>query len=179
MNIALVIVTLLLTSVAANQRRTQTDGRYRQLFKRLSKVSDSSLLNDISTPQGKALDWLAFGDDFNMAPDDFNLYQRYAATVLYYSTDGDNWTHCSSTDEDCGETRMFRKKLPYLSNSTECDWGGLKCNKAGLMVTINLAENNLNGFIPVELQLLKRLNALEMQKNSLHGIFPQEIWAMK
>eukprot|EP00957_Ditylum_brightwellii_P176819 13468615-Ditylum_brightwellii.AAC.1 len=73
-----------------------------------------------------------------MAPDDINLFQRYVMAVLYYSTGGENWTFCSSTDKNCGKTQVFRNKLPHLSNASECKWAGLKCNNAGLMVAIKL-----------------------------------------
>ena len=80
--------------------------------------SDPSVLDDIASPQYKAMEWLVGWDyqatfsDMNESDELFNqrLQNRYALAVLYFSTQGENsWTD----------------PLNFLSTSRhECDWNG-------------------------------------------------------
>jgi hypothetical protein len=69
----------------------------------------------------------------------------YALAVLYYSTRGERWS-----------LSRF-----WLTCANECDWylegtGIQSCHADGNIITIALAENNLDGPLPRELALLSR-----------------------
>ena len=65
-----------------------------------------NLWND-STPQGKAIWWLAEEDGLEVDPEDSEvLVQRYALAVIYYATGGQTWID----------------KAHFLSNMSVCHW---------------------------------------------------------
>ena len=84
-------------------------GKYDYLFDLASEFSSEESLNDNTTAQYKALQWLAFEDPAELPIKESNtstLIERYAAAVFYYSTGGEMWT-----DE-----------YNWMSNDTLCDW---------------------------------------------------------
>ena len=65
-----------------------------------------NLWND-STPQGKAIWWLAEEDGLEVDPSDSEvLVQRYALAAIFYATGGETWI----------------AKAHFLSNMSVCDW---------------------------------------------------------
>ena len=65
-----------------------------------------NLWND-STPQGKAIRWLAEEDGLVVDPADSEvLVQRYALAVIFYATGGETWID----------------KAHFLSNMSVCHW---------------------------------------------------------
>jgi len=131
------------------------------------KIS-SALINDTTTPQHRALDWIANWDTYNLPPTDGPaLIQRYVLAVLYYSTDGAHW----------------KDQKKWLSPVHECEWsdnGGVrKCdrnNEGGFGAVQDLSLwNNLRGTIPTELGLLSELRTLYLSRNELVGTIPTEL----
>ena len=62
-----------------------------------------------STPQNKAVEWLAYRDPAGLDLDNTlasNLRERYIVALLYFATSGDEWS----------------KRLNFLSNFSVCDW---------------------------------------------------------
>jgi len=53
-------------------------------------------------------------------------------TVFYHSTGGDEWTECSATNATSNATCVGddKKKL-FLSEESECQWGGITCDREG------------------------------------------------
>ena len=99
------------------------------IFMRLSLItavgdvySDGEV--DMGTPQGQAYKWILAEDDRVLCPLDTTLDQRYILAVLYYSTNGKEWT-----DND-----------KWLSESSECSWLGVSCNFRGEIDTIELRK---------------------------------------
>jgi hypothetical protein len=118
-------------------------------------LSDSSVLNDPTSPQSRALDWITDEDPGGLldcfAP---TLLQRWALAVFYYSTtkDGAQWLSCSPSD-DPTDTDCTAKKLDpnyaiedgsfitinaslyldvpnqkqWLKDGDECLWWGIEC----------------------------------------------------
>ena len=100
--------------------------RWSAFRKRLEYLSpDPSVLDDPTTPQYQALEWLVLEDEETMLTETSPVTQkiiadqgaqetwyrrvesRYALAVLYYSTDGDHWKH----------------SFDYMSPTVhECDW---------------------------------------------------------
>jgi len=151
----------------------------------LANVTDMAVLDDPSTPQGKAARWLIRGDGRHLQPDDPTLVQRYVMATIYFSTNGDDWTECfaAATSQQCGfrDGEMRHKYYqPFLSEETECYWGRWNydaCDSAtGKIIYVNLPSNNLSGPLPPELVALPELRILDLGENQLAGtigaVFP-------
>jgi hypothetical protein len=99
--------------------------------------------SDTSTPQNKALHWLAGNANLNSTYSDETKIQRYALATLYYSTGG-------------GETWDLSGR--WLTNEDECgQWGadGPECsNKVAIKLSLH---DGLQGTIPDEIALLSDL----------------------
>jgi hypothetical protein len=136
----------------------------KELLSTLSQISpDKGLaLETPKSPQFRAFQWLADTDfsDFSAA----ELSSRYAMAVLYYSTNGPNWSN----------------RDLWLSNSSICDWDGdtplTHCVGGSFRRQLILNNNNLKGSLPPELALLgENLQELDLSFNSLTGTIPSEI----
>ena len=97
---------------------TQDSGCDREevLKETLQKVTDASILNDESTPQGKAYVWMLEGDEAEIDPCNYpTVEQRFALATFFYSTDGSSWENSDG----------------WLTGSNECSWAGISCNGNG------------------------------------------------
>lgn len=82
------------------------------LLAQLSLVTDPALLEDPSTPQGQAFDYMTNSDPLMPNVCTFpTIDQRYGLATFYFSTNGDSWT------ENTG----------WLGPTQECDWFGVLC----------------------------------------------------
>eukprot|EP00980_Cylindrotheca_fusiformis_P024354 scaffold11783_cov120-Cylindrotheca_fusiformis.AAC.14 len=78
----------------------------------LSPITPENVLNDDSTPQGKAFAFLANDDPGLQDPcSSTTIAQRYGLVTFYYSMEGENWL------EDEG----------WLGSNQECEWLGVEC----------------------------------------------------
>jgi hypothetical protein len=129
------------------------------LLQLLSGVSadGGAALRDPSSPQYRAMQWIRTPNNAGIY-DDRRFIQRYALAVLYYSTRGESWSLSRS----------------WLTGANECDWylaetGTPTCDDDGDIVTIALAENNLDGPLPRELALLGRsLSEYQVRVNDVN-----------
>jgi len=128
---------------------------------KLNVVENTNDLNDASSPESLALNWIINEDPQYLCPDDPELNQRYIATLLYYSMGGDGWI--ASTN--------------YLTGVDECEWFGLSCNDDGSIYNIDLDDNNLTGTIPSEIGDLQMLTGIVLDgaQNKLGGSLPETI----
>jgi len=134
-------------------------------------ISPGSIIEEgSSTPQSQAFNWVVNVDQNCPGSDEDNtsIEQRYILAVLYYSTNGADWT-------DSGA---------FLSvNLTECLWripdpasgDGIFCTDNGTVVNrIAIDDNNLNGTLPSELGSLPSLRALLLDSNeNIQGTIPE------
>jgi hypothetical protein len=91
----------------------------------LTAVTDSSVLEDPSTPQGLAYRWLLDTDEAQIDPCTYaTVQQRYALATFYYSTNGDDWTN------DAG----------WLTGANECMWFGVTCTGNDTVSSIILCK---------------------------------------
>jgi len=89
--------------------------REEYIFDLLVQVTPAALLNDPSTPQGKAFDFLANDDPHLSDPcSSSTIEQRYGLVTLYYATNGDRWV----------------SKDGWLGGNQECQWEGVSCTEA-------------------------------------------------
>ncbi len=133
--------------------------------------ADLILLEDPSSPQSFALQWLST-DPISLVDNVATniILERYALAVLYFSTDGPNWS---------------LQGLEYMSESNTCDWNnglllndenaiGIYCNGTSSVQYILLQQRGLSGTLPWELSLLFDLAYLNMDQNMLRGTIPTE-----
>ena len=120
--------------------------RIDQIYELLDAVGNPESIRDLSTPQGLAADWLIRQDFRKVCPVETIIVQRWVIAVFYYSTNGDSWVQCSTAGSDlCGSIYPFEFKRRFLSESSECDWGGITCNTDDRVTEIEFEENNLIG----------------------------------
>jgi len=118
-----------------------SSARTREIKTLLLTISDADALNNEDSPQGKAYDWVNFGDpiDPQLRPgkDDDQIIQRYTLGVLYFAINGDNWYDSTG----------------WLGGTSECEWNGVRCSSSVVTATtLDLNDNQLNGgTIPPEL----------------------------
>jgi len=132
-------------------------------------VSNAALLNTPGTPQNSAAEWLIGTDELYVCPDDnkCTVIQRYVMGLFYYTTVGDSWTQCSQNDDTCAN--------PFLSSVDECDWFGITCNNDQCVTEITFESNNVEGFIPPELEQLDNLEVLSLEQGGLARSIPSNL----
>ena len=95
------------------------------LLMMIREVTDESVLEDSSTPQGQAYQWLLNDDPAEVDPCTYDtLKQRYTLAALYYATNGGAW------EESFG----------WLSGSSECAWLGIRCGDGSGVISIDLRK---------------------------------------
>jgi hypothetical protein len=116
-----------------------------------------------STPQNRALNWLAQNTHVNNYTDAQKV-QRYTLATFYFSTKGKDW------DYNPG----------WLSDDNECNWfnrgEGSFCLSDGGVSNLILYSNHLQGEIPPELGLLSdSLEMIELDVNVLTESIPSQL----
>ena len=102
----------------------------------LSESTPLDSLLDPDTPQGMAYEFIVSEDEAQLCPDDEPaLAQRYALTVLYFSTDGDGWDECYREHRSCDDGRSW-----LTGTSSECSWFGVSCDADDVVTDIDLGE---------------------------------------
>ena len=86
------------------------------------------------------------------------VLDREVLTILYHSTNGDEWTNNQN----------------WLSDGPLNTWYGVRTNSHGEVVRLELKRNNLQGPIPIELCHLASLGVLDLRYNDLTGNLPPE-----
>jgi hypothetical protein len=94
-----------------NMSIVDEDANTKYLQELVSTLSSQEDLQDPSSPQSRAVAWMVGQPDLNFIQvegfdRDSRVKERYAMAVLYYSTNGENWTR--------GE--------PYLTKGPICAW---------------------------------------------------------
>jgi hypothetical protein len=126
-----------------------------------------TVLNDQTSPQHQALDWLANVDPAELNFEDIDLdevLQRYVLVVIYFATGGERWDY----------------DYNFLSLYSVCEWNmqietkvwGASCFDGVHVNNLYLEDNNLEGTIPRDIGLIPKLEYLGMKGNNLHGILP-------
>lgn len=143
-------------------------------YSALLKVVEGSLgpltSTDPTSPQIKALEWLANTDETITFPFDSHgeeeheaedyFFDRYVALVFAFSTGYETW----------------HDNTGWLNQSnTVCHWNGLTCNDEGRVSVLDLAIQNLTGTLPTELGRMGSLDFVFLFQNSLTGTLPSEL----
>ncbi len=90
------------------------------------------------------MEWLLTNGSYEIHYSIERKVQRWALATFYYSLWGEEWT-----------VNDGWMNTGYLNN--ECTWHGLVCNQAGMVTSIDLSENGLWGYIPLEVSLFKSI----------------------
>jgi hypothetical protein len=120
----------------------------------------------------------------------YRIVQRYATVVLYYATNGTEWTmsnlwlepgvhECDWIGITCEDVVIPSFTLEdAINNPTELPHhsdGGVDTITERMVVSIDLPENNVSGYIPQELAGLPYLRRLGLWSNDLSGTLPSEL----
>jgi hypothetical protein len=107
-----------------------------------NEVSDAEALQEDSSPQFRALRWLANEDtavlDLDSTPTVI-LVERYVLAVLYFSTSAEGGSNATSAE---GGLNM----LNFLSASSVCEWNsggfrGVLCNREYVVIALLLGKS--------------------------------------
>jgi hypothetical protein len=110
------------------------DDRKQEIAKNVMSISGMGGFDDVEHPIYRAFSWIVEDDPLHLCPDDTNLLQRYALSLLYFATDGDNWIKCRRDDlAPCNAEN-------FLSGSHECEWGGITCDSVNRIQKINIGK---------------------------------------
>lgn len=133
-----------------------------------------------STPQSKAIQWLATDDALQYDVRHPRLVQRYVLAVFFFATGGDTSSSSSS----------WRSPMQFVSNLDECAWNeeaemptyltktmavGAACNGQFEVATLFVPNNGLTGRLPSELAHLPSLTLLGVPDNALTGPLPASL----
>lgn len=120
-------------------------------------ASDVFQNNDPASPYERALQWILHDDPLQLTVEDSNLMQRYLVAYLYFAlTQNGTISTCSPPKDPWSDSPVctFRAigdfgppivytNLPaarWLSNASECDWGGIRCDKHEQIIAIQLGK---------------------------------------
>lgn len=142
-----------------------------------SAIEGFLLKDEVTTVRGassnpavaKAIDWLieeATAAKRLAFPFDQKYLQRFGILILYY-------TVFKEKDYEFGEIPM-----PNIGMRTqdECFWRGMKCDKNGMLIEIDLSNRELDGVLPLEWGFFPYLKTIDLSNNSLQGRVPEEFW---
>jgi hypothetical protein len=116
-------------------------------------LDSSQVLDDVTSPYRKALDWIMYDDAMAVTPDDSNLYQRFLAVYFYFATSVKKpWDGpCAPEGGDEGSCQydyiftpvpfktISRNGIRWLSGEDECTWVGVDCDESFQIRGIDLS----------------------------------------
>ena len=96
-----------------------------------------------------------------------------ALKAIYESTDGDNWTNRSGWD-----AVIASHNTPPTNCNLDNLYGVSSFDEDERIDYLSLSNNNLNGYIPPEIELLGHIKKLYLLNNHLTGHIPAEIGSL-
>lgn len=151
-----------------------TSGRQKKELTWLVEASGKNTLLLTTSPQHQAACWILEEDRKQSRGRNRELYlQRYALGVLHFATTKDNttpWDWRMTVDEPKAEAVQGNWISP---RHHECNWYGVKCTMFGKKVKrLILGYMKLDGILPRELYLLRKLKELDLHGNDFQGVLP-------
>jgi len=160
------------SSSSSSPSASDDEERRAEIEARLIPISGLLALEDESSPQYKAFNWLCKEDPLQLPASDKGIFQRYVLAILYFATDGENWSECASPKGDTPCSNVMKR---YLSGAPACRWKGITCDIYEQVEGINLRENGLQGALPQEIGELTELSSLSLSRNRLAGVIPDHL----
>lgn len=197
--IAVIVVAIVITQVAPSgpSGPTMAPTSFREslgIEQQIIEIFGSDYLDDESSTQYKALQWLINEDPFEIQPNAENLIQRFILVYLYFETTKEGeWISCGKPEgvqpdscyymflvdtyvEPWSYNELYWTR--WLTGGHECEWAGVTCH-SDKVTDINLDGFQLTGTFPLELTKLDYLRDISMSHNSLRGTLPRELAQMK
>lgn len=136
---------------------------FKDMLRLITSLSPTSPVNDTTSPQFEALQWLST-ESYHMTLSDDRLVQRFVLATLYFAANGPGWSFGQS----------------WLSATNECDdWfpTGLQCDDvSGMLEFVKIdSGRELQGSLPAEFGLLTNLKYLNLANQALTGSIPTEL----
>ena len=101
----------------------------------ISHSGVAGIIDNPENPANQAYNWIVDDDPMQLCPGDSSLSQRYILALLYFTTQGDNWTKCRKDGlAPCAAEN-------FLSGTTECEWGGVSCDSSQQVTKLNLGKH--------------------------------------
>jgi hypothetical protein len=128
-----------------------------------------------NSPQGQAIQWMAF-EDVPLPLEDNSevssrLWQRFALVVWYFAHGGPNLWSSFNRDPASGW-------IEHGAGIHECGWKGVDCNAdmqvTGLLLGAAEAGITLTGSLTTELGVLTNLEHFDVSNNRLEGTIPDD-----
>lgn len=119
--VVVIVIVLLLATGGDDDKDTASPEEL--IEQTIASVSTGASLRDVNSPQSQARTWLLESDtqlQTITADDEARIQQRYALTVIYFSTNGSQWEHVSVNDTAVPVVFLD----PTLN---ECNWTGVVC----------------------------------------------------
>ena len=129
-----------------------------------SIISDESLLSDPQSSFRKALNWIMHEDPLSMLPNNTHFFQRFLLVRLYFATtESGDWNGgCTPPEDGIGGPCFAKRLIPtdgqgqvdtkrgksystepgkhWLSDTPECEWAGVGCDKLGQVRSLRFSE---------------------------------------
>ena len=190
-------------SISAEQKlRNENSARFNEILDiiTLEGVTDMQAFLNYTSPQTRALRWVAYSDPARLEPEDPVLTQRYALAVFFYNS-------FMYFQKFAGTAQVIEKDeeeqfegVPivgwyiqdhWLTGKGICKWYGVSCpakqidgiektvyDENAPVLYLNLTKNYVWGELPNEFKALHSLERLDVSQNHLSGRFPSEVRRM-
>jgi hypothetical protein len=157
-----VVVIVVMTSVLVTKKDDSptmaptTERETMGLYSVMEGLVGTDVLEDASSFERQALDWLTRNDTLVADLSEDALIQRYGAAYFYLATSvNEPWRSCNPPLANETAECTFEKYLPtpsgdpsfnklqakrWLSNTSECEWGGVLCDDNGILQSIELGK---------------------------------------
>jgi hypothetical protein len=156
------VVIVVMTSVLVTKKDDSptmaptTERETMGLYSVMEGLVGTDVLEDASSFERQALDWLTRNDTLVADLSEDALIQRYGAAYFYMATSvNEPWRSCNPPLANETAECTFEKYLPtpsgdpsfnklqakrWLSNTSECEWGGVLCDDNGILQSIELGK---------------------------------------
>jgi hypothetical protein len=168
---AVIVVASTVGAVVASNReqlpamyRNVTITEFRNVLLPASSLEQATL-DPLSSP-GRALQWLE-SDVLTSKMLGWRMLQRFSLAVIYFALNGEQWSNRSGWVSPQNECTWFR--------ATEYLLDGDPCDSSGQFAFLGLPDNNVSGSIPPELNLLTKLEVINLRDNIVSGSIPDGI----
>jgi len=178
---------------------SENSARFRDIWDviTLEGVSDPNALSASTTPQARALRWIAYSDEARLEPSDPMLVQRYSLAVFFFNSfmafarhSGTKQTIEKGKDDQYQGIPVAGWYIQdyWMSEKGYCSWYGVECQarqEGGIQVrqyddnaniyALNLTYNYVWGAVPDEIKGLQPIERMDLSRNRLTGSFPGEV----